>query len=259
MGIFSWLFGKQDKPVAPHVSVSRSDDIDAVMARMRKVQISNMYDEEYGLQAQMRSERNVKKEPQLEEDALERGATEIQLRVDTELARIQKKQEEAEAAERARAEREKSEGEKNVRYSISSSYSGDSGGRYSITSAYDPISAAVDRQRSFGRMLMRYVNEHCGGDATVCYQRAGVSRQLYSQIISNLSKSVTKRTALQLCIGLKLDKEQASLFLSYAGYAFSPSSFEDATFAWCLENGVYSIVDVNTLLVRFGCKPISVN
>jgi len=144
---------------------------------------------------------------------------------------------------------------------------GDSDVRFSTTCfslrmpppSYAEIMRTVSQNKSLGRLLVKYVNERCEGHASWCYQRAGVSRQLYSQIISNPDKHVFKRTVMQLSLGLKLNKGEADAFLAAAGYAFSPSSYEDQVFASCLSCGVYSLFDVNELLVSGGCAPIAIN
>ena len=67
----------------------------------------------------------------------------------------------------------------------------------------------IDENKSFGRMLMRLVSEKCDGKASICYKGAGVSRQIYSRIISDPTSRVSRRTAFQLCIGLRLTCEEA--------------------------------------------------
>jgi len=150
----------------------------------------------------------------------------------------------------------------------------DSGIRYNLTSS-DKIrfsfgSSSVEARArnilknvsanlSLGRLLVRYVNERCEGHASWCYQRAGVSRQLYSRIISNPDKRVAKRTVMQLALGLKLNKQEADAFLSAAGYAFSSASYEDQVFAWSIVNGVYNLFDINDLLVKGDCTPVAIN
>lgn len=110
----------------------------------------------------------------------------------------------------------------------------------------------------FSRLLVRYVAMKCDGRASVCYERCGVSRQVYSKIISHPDRGVAKRTVMQLCIGLRLSREEADGFMESAGYSFSPSIYEDVVFSWCLDHAVYNIFDVNELLVTGNCPPVVV-
>lgn len=100
----------------------------------------------------------------------------------------------------------------------------------------DFIREQVAQAKTFAKTLLEYVSSRCEGVASVCYRRAGLSRQLYSKIISNPELGVKKRTVMQLCIGLKLPIEEANAFMAVAGYCFSKSNFEDMAFQWCIEN-----------------------
>lgn len=122
----------------------------------------------------------------------------------------------------------------------------------------DFIREQVAQAKTFARTLLEYVSSRCEGEASACYRRAGLSRQLYSKIISNPELGVKKRTVMQLCIGLKLPIEEANAFMAVAGYCFSKSNFEDIAFQWCIENDVYNIFDVNDLLVAGTCEPITI-
>lgn len=122
----------------------------------------------------------------------------------------------------------------------------------------DNVRVRVDRGRSLGSMLVRMVNSKCEGRAAWCYHRAGVSRQVYSLIISKPGRQTTKRTVMQLAIGLQLNHNEAEELLASAGYAFQPSSYEDQAFSYCIDHGVYSIFDVNDLLVKGNCDPIDI-
>mgnify|MGYP003303690905 CR=1 FL=1 len=169
-------------------------------------------------------------------------------------ARLRRQQLEAEA----KKERQQNSSDKDVRFSIvtpgRSSYT-----RFSISSRkVDFIREQVVHAETFARVLLRHVSSRCEGKASVCYARAGLSRQLYSKIISNPELGVKKRTVMQLCIGLKLSIEEANAFMAVAGYCFSKSNFEDMAFQWCIENGVYNIFDVNDLLVAGACEPITI-
>jgi len=117
----------------------------------------------------------------------------------------------------------------------------------------------IDENKSFGRMLMHLVSEKCDGKASICYKGAGVSRQIYSRIISDPTSRVSRRTAFQLCVGLRLTCEEADAFIEAAGYAFGSTDMESQVFAYCLSNRILNIFDINDLLCLCGCEPIAVN
>lgn len=132
-----------------------------------------------------------------------------------------------------------------VRYSISR-ISGDSG-RWSIASNLAPD---YEKYPPFGIMLARMVKDRCENKASLCYRRAGVSKQTYSRIISNPYSGVNKMIAMRLCIGLKLSFDEAKAFLATAGYAFSDAIYEDRVFSYCLQNAFYNILDVEQMIAE---------
>lgn len=91
---------------------------------------------------------------------------------------------------------------------------------------------------------------------TEVYKGSFISRYTFSHIIngrkgknikpSNADKAnVSQRTAMQLCIGLKLTYEEAVYFMSCAGHAFHPNEDIDRVIVACLKNRICDIYDVN--------------
>lgn len=130
-----------------------------------------------------------------------------------------------------------------VRYSISRIL--DDSGRWSIASNLAPD---YEKSPPFGIMLARMVKDRCENKASLCYRRAGVSKQTYSRIISQPHSGVNKTIAMRLCIGLKLSFDEAKAFLATAGYAFSDAIYEDRVFSYCLQNAFYNILDVEQMI-----------
>lgn len=94
---------------------------------------------------------------------------------------------------------------------------------------------------------------------TEVYKGAFVSRYTFSHIINgrkgknvkpdNGNKAnISQRTAMQLCIGLKLTYEEAVYFMSCAGHAFKPNEDVDRVVVACLKNRICDIYDVNAEL-----------
>ena len=105
---------------------------------------------------------------------------------------------------------------------------------------------------SFSARLLTYVNEKCAGVAPTAYKRAGVSRQIYSRIVSKDNSMVDKRTAMLFCIGLQLSMDEARLLMKSAGYAFSGTIPEDVVFSYCIEKQIWNLYDVNDVFKRCG-------
>lgn len=110
---------------------------------------------------------------------------------------------------------------------------------------------------SFPARLLTYVNEKCGGVAPMAYKRAGVSRQIYSRIVSRDDSTVDKRTAMLFCVGLQLEMKEAELLMKSAGYAFSGTLPEDRVFSYCIEKKIWNLLDINDILVECGLRPLT--
>ena len=110
---------------------------------------------------------------------------------------------------------------------------------------------------SFAAMLVKYVNERFGGDAPKVYAAAKISRKTYSAIIGNEVRPVSKQTAIQLALALKLSRMEADAFLKAAGFAFSPAILEDIIVCACISANVFDIDDVTSLLTSYGCVPFA--
>ena len=110
---------------------------------------------------------------------------------------------------------------------------------------------------SFAAMLIKYVNERFGGDAPKVYAAAKISRKTYSSIVGNELRPVSKQTAIQLALALKLSRTEADTFLKAAGFAFSPAILEDIIVCACISANVFDIDDVSSLLTSYGSVPFA--
>ena len=122
----------------------------------------------------------------------------------------------------------------------------------------EQIAAKPKFEKSFAQELVAFVRTKCNGIAPMAYKRAGVSRQVYSRIISSTYSRVDKITAMRLCIGLQLSFDESTDFLKAAGYAFSDSLPLDAIFTYCIKNRFWNIFDVNRLIASSGQQPLDI-
>lgn len=109
---------------------------------------------------------------------------------------------------------------------------------------------------SFAAMLIKYVNERFGGDAPKVYSAARVSRKTYSAIVGNELRPVSKQTAVQFALALKLTRAEADSLLKAAGFAFSPAILEDIIVCACISASVFDVDDVNSLLTSYSAKQL---
>ena len=112
------------------------------------------------------------------------------------------------------------------------------------------------RAGTFADLLVRHVRDH-GGDAPSIYSAARIDRRTYSSIISHPFRPVSKRTAVQFAIALRLKRADADALLRAAGFALSPAIPEDILFAEAIAKGTGDLQAVSEKLYEQGMKTIT--
>ena len=90
-------------------------------------------------------------------------------------------------------------------------------------------------------------------------KRIMMDRRLWSKLNSDSEYQPSKETAMAICIGLRLNIEQAQDLLGSAGYTLSDTRKQDVVMCYFFENGIYDIDAVNDILDRFGFKCLGTN
>ena len=103
---------------------------------------------------------------------------------------------------------------------------------------------------SFTTRLLRLIDERGLKDSTV-YKQSNISRQHFSKIQCNRDYNPKKKTVLAFAVGLHLSEDETIGLLKSAGYAFSDGSKRDWIVRYCLEQKIYNINQVNTLLFQW--------
>lgn len=104
---------------------------------------------------------------------------------------------------------------------------------------------------TFQEMLLRMIDERGLTDPDV-YKGANIDRKLFSKIRCNTAYKPSKKTVLALAIALKLSLDETVDLLARAGFALSPSSKADLIVEFCIANQIYNIMEIDTLLFRYG-------
>lgn len=84
------------------------------------------------------------------------------------------------------------------------------------------------------------------------YKRAIVDKKVFSKIKNNPDYHPQKLTALCLCIGAKLNIDEARDLLARAGYALSPCDKTDIIFSYFIEHEIYDMIELDIQLEEHG-------
>ena len=132
--------------------------------------------------------------------------------------------------------------------------------QYSISSIPPEPGNMPDRkdfvpEAPFTKKLLRYMDAK-GMTAPMVYSDAGYDRKLFSKIQSDPDYHPRKYTVVRFALALKLDKEETEDLLNAAGFALSRSMLADLVIAYCIENNMRSVWEVNSILENWGLETI---
>ncbi len=88
------------------------------------------------------------------------------------------------------------------------------------------------------------------------HKRAIVNKKVFSKIKNNPDHHPNKLTAMCLCVGAKLNINEARNLLARAGYALSPADKTDVIFSYFIEHGIYDMIELDIQLEEHGLKCI---
>lgn len=97
-----------------------------------------------------------------------------------------------------------------------------------------------------------YLIEQKGLTNAQVYTDAYISKQTFSKIKQNKDYHPEKTTALQLCIGAKLNIDETKDLLARAGYAISPCDLRDIIIAFFIEHEMYDMTEIEIALEEHG-------
>lgn len=127
--------------------------------------------------------------------------------------------------------------------------------KQSLSNIQEFIDIVKDKQ-TFSEYLFSLIDASGETDADV-YNRAGIDRRLFSKIRSNNNYQPSKNTIFALAMALKLDQTKTSKLLNKAGYEFSNNKLTDIIIMFCIENNIYDLYEIDSLLVEYKQRPIA--
>lgn len=91
------------------------------------------------------------------------------------------------------------------------------------------------------------------------YKRASISKQTFSKIRCDINYQPNKDTAIQMCIGLKLNLDEALDLMGKAGYTLSTAIKRDLAVKYFIENNKYKMDELNIVLDGLKLKLFPIN
>ena len=107
------------------------------------------------------------------------------------------------------------------------------------------------KKPNFSKTLMNFIDERGLKDSDV-YNKAGISRQLFSKIRIHENYKPTKPTVLLFALAMELDLDDTKELLASAGFTLSHSSKQDLIIEFLITKGIHDIFTVNDVLYEFG-------
>lgn len=111
--------------------------------------------------------------------------------------------------------------------------------------------ANKEKSSSFVEYLYFLMDKYGFANASDLYNKANISRQLWSNIISNKSNP-SLNVCLKIIFTLHVNNHECKYLLKKAGYTLSSSNNFALIIRYAIENKIYDINKVNDLLEKNG-------
>lgn len=110
-----------------------------------------------------------------------------------------------------------------------------------------------EKSKDFVSYLYQLMDERGYSKNSDLYNKANISRQTWSLIISN-KINPSLNSVLKIVFALELNNHECKFLLKKAGYTLASSSTYSLIIRYCIENRIYDLIKVNELLEKNGYK-----
>ncbi|MDO4179001.1 MAG: macro domain-containing protein [Phascolarctobacterium sp.] len=108
---------------------------------------------------------------------------------------------------------------------------------------------------TFGEHVQQLMNKKGIAKGSDVYTACNMDKKLWSKVMKP-EHNPSKSTVMQICIGLRLNLDEAIDLMQVAGFAFSNSKMQDIIVAYCIKNKK-DIYDTDTILFNQTGKTLS--
>ena len=111
--------------------------------------------------------------------------------------------------------------------------------------------SSKEKSSSFVEYLYQLMDKYGFDNAANIYNKANISRQLWSSIISEKSNP-SLNVCLKIALSLHVTNHECKYLLKKAGYTLASSNKYSLIIRYCIENKIYDVYEVNKLLEQNG-------
>ena len=104
-----------------------------------------------------------------------------------------------------------------------------------------------EKTSSFAEYLYQLMNKYGIDNPSDIYNKANISRQLWSSIISEKSHP-SLNVCIKIALTMKINNHECKYLLKKAGYTLASSNKYALIIRYAIENKIYDINEVNKLL-----------
>ncbi len=108
----------------------------------------------------------------------------------------------------------------------------------------------IKLDKKFAYKLFDLIREK-GISPVECYKKANVSKQTWYKIETDPNYKPNKKTALSFAVALELNLPQTQGLLNSVGFVLSNSSLFDVIMMYCIENGIYDVPEIDSILFHY--------
>ena len=123
-----------------------------------------------------------------------------------------------------------------------------------LRSILDAVLKLTDK--TFTEKLVGLIKKK-GGKMSEVYTKAGITRQHFSKIKSNVNYQPSKETALAFAVVLHLSLDETKDLIGSAGFTLSHSSKRDLIVEYFIKEGIYDVDAINDILYERGYAPLT--
>lgn len=112
------------------------------------------------------------------------------------------------------------------------------------------LSDAIKLDESFPVKLLRLMDAK-GMEEVACYKKANVSKQTWYKIMNDKHYKPNRKTVISFALALELTLPETQKLLASVGFTLSESSLFDVIIRYCLENGIYDVLEIDSILFQY--------